>query len=384
MVITDNSASILWWTERASSTNLNPVIEAIYRINVHQPLWEDICYRAMHDILHDKSTNTDLNMWILLNGLMAVWPSENEVIWLLRAAFELDNLSLENQREVILPGNKKLIGMIGSWKKWHKTINISTAAWIIASANWTYFAKPWSSSTSSITWSADILKEVWANIDVTVDTMIDILQKTGFGFFQIENLIPNFDKKYWWKFFAPHALSLALPALVCPIKLDRMVYWLAHPNIETSIKVFDKLGIKNVFVVSATDDGIHYIDEIGIYWVTKTIWIKDWEIWPLTFFDPWELVNMPRYTYEHIKQGNNVQENVKYFVDVLNNKWDQAKEDIICINAASLIYIAGECNNIKEGFYIAKQIIKDWKAIAKLIEFIEATWWDINKLNKYL
>lgn len=376
--------SILWWTDIDFSFLPDPVLEAIYRINVNQNVWEDLCYAAMYDILHNKTKNTDINMAILLNGLMAMWPTEYDILWLLKAVFELDNVSLYNQREIILPKNKKLTGMIGSWKKWYKTINISTAAWIIAAANWTYFAKSWSSSTSSITWSSDILKEVWVNVDISTDSMIDILKKIHFWFFSIERFIPNFDKIYWWKFFVPHALSLALPALLCPIKLDRTIYWLAHPNIETSVKVFHKLGIKNIFVVSTTDDGIHYIDEIWIYWITKTIWIKNWRIWPLTSFNPSEIVDVPRYTYKHIKQWKTVEENVQYFVDVLNNKWNKAKEDIICINAWSLMYIAWECKNIKEWFCIAKKIIKSWKAIKKLIEIIEVTWWDVNKLTKYL
>lgn len=362
--------------------NSNPLFEAIYRLNVNERLWEDLCYDAFLHILNNEHIKArDTQLWILLNWLMAMWPSAEEVTWLIKAAFKIDSFDIDNKIEIELPLGKKLAWIVGSWKKWHKTVNVSTAACIIASAAWVFIAKPWSSSTSSVSGSADILRHIWANIDIWKDRMIEIIKKIWFWFFPIENMIPNFDKLYWWKFFAPHALSLALPALLCPIKLDRIIYWLAHPNIELSAEIFYRLWIKNIFVVSTTDDGIHYLDEIWVYGNTKIIWIKDWIMWEISSFEPYEIFQK-KYSYQDIRQWHDIEENLMHFIEILSWKWDEAKEDIACINAWSLIYISWESRSIEEWYHIAKDTVKSGKALMKIKEFILYTGWNLEKFDK--
>jgi anthranilate phosphoribosyltransferase len=363
----------------------NPVFESIYRLNVWCPLGEELCYDALVKILTDDTLRArDTQLGVLLNWLMSMWPTADEVVGLIRAAFSLDGFSLENRRTVELPPWKKLIWMVGSGKKWHKTFNVSTASCIVAAAAGAYVAKPWSSSTSSITGSSDILKAVWVNIDIHLDRMISIIQKVGFWFFSIENLIPRFDQIYGWKFFAPHALSLALPGLLSPIKLDRMIYGLAHPNVTLSLEIFQKMGIKNIFVVSTTDDSIHYIDEIGVHGITQTISLKNGVVGPLIQFQPSDVLNLPRYEYTDIYQGINIDDNVDIFLKVLYGKWTEAQENIVCINSGSLLYISWEATSMKDWYNMSKSAIKSGKAFAKLIEFIVATDGSMERVSRFL
>jgi len=76
---------------------------------------------------------------------------------------------------------------------------------------------------------------------------------------------------YGGKFYVPHALSFALAALVSPVQFDNLIYGLAHPNVETSIEVLKKFGIRDAMVASTTHDDIHYLDEMGVSGDVKTL-----------------------------------------------------------------------------------------------------------------
>ncbi len=350
----------------------NSIVEAIYRLNVGVELGEQLCYDSLYKLLHTgPSATRDTQLGILLNGLLARKPTAEEIVGLTKAAFSLDNFDYTNKIKLNLPKNKKLVGAVGSGKKGFKTMNISTAAMLVAASVGIYTAKPGSSATSSVTGSADILRYLGVNIDISVEKMISVILKSGFGIFPIESTIPKFDNIYGGRFFAPHALSLVLPALLCPVKLDSTLYGLAHPYVETSIKAFKLLNIDNIMVVSTTGDGIHYLDELGVYGTTKIMGIRNKKIGECIYFQPTEILNLPPYTPKDIEQGHDINANIQYFLGVLNNTASQARIDVVCMNAGTLIYLAGEASDLKSGYLLAKQAINKKLPLEKLIQLIE-------------
>ena len=222
------------------------------------------------------------------------------------------------------------------------------------------------------------------NIDLSSEDMEEIIKKTGFGAFCIENIIPKFDKVYGGKFFVPNVLSFGLAALVSPIQFDNFIYGLAHPDVETSIQVLRRFGINNAIVASTTHDNIHYLDEMGVYGTTKLVGIKHGEIGKVIHFRPTEELGLPKYSPENISQADSIEQNIKYCVDVLRGRGETPREDIICINSGTVLYLAGKAEDLKEGFGKSKKIIKTGDPLEKLIEIVVASGGDKQKVEDYL
>lgn len=363
----------------------NEISEVLYRLNVQSKIDVELLERAFDLVLsYPRKSIRDIQLGAILTGIMARGPKTEEIVTLLNSVFKMDKFNLKKRYKIKMPKGELLVGAIGSGKKGVKTMNISTPALLTAASAGAFTAKVASCSTSSLTGSADFLREVGMNLNLLIKDMEKIILKTRFGVFTIESLLPKFDSVYAKKFYAPHALSFGLAALASPIKYDNFLYGLAHPNIDLSVNVLKKFGINNVMVASTTDDRIHYLDEMGVYGITKIKGIQNGKIGYTKKFNPLVELKLPRYKSKDICEGRNKKENIKLVVDVLRGKGEKAREDIICINAGTILYLAEKAKNLKEGYMISKEIIKQGLPFKKLLEVIKESGGDENKIRKYL
>ena len=219
------------------------------------------------------------------------------------------------------------------------------------------------------------------NTDLTIEDTKKLLDKTGFGLFAIEKLIPSFDRVYGGVFYSPNILSYGLAALMCPLKSDIVLYGLANKDIQLPIEILKKYGADRIRVVSGQTTEIHYIDELNIIGTSKILDSKEKVVKEYNFG---EVLNLPKYTENDIKQMENKIDNVKIIVDILTGKRDDAYVDLVCLNAGNILELSGLANTIQEGYYISKEHVKSGKAINKLIEIIEASDGKIENLKMFL
>ncbi len=370
----------------AKSIELPNILQnAVYKMNVRQDMNESESFKVFSTALKIKdNTKRAVIMGILLNGIMAKQPKVDEVVGFIKAALKLDNINIDNIPIIDIGQNKKVIGVAGSGKKAIKTINVSSCAAIVAASIGAYVAKPCSKATSSASGSSDFIESLGANININKQKMINILKKTGLGFFKIENQIKKFDSKYGGNFYAPHVLSLGLAGTVLPFKPNVLLYGLSHNSINTSAEVFLKLGYKNVMVVTTTDDGVHFFDEVGVFGTTSIIGAKNGVIGNIKSIQTANILKFPRYDRESIMQGNNKEMNIKKGVQALSGKGNEALIDIICVNAATILFLSDKASNITDGYNKAKIAIESGLAIKKLEEFIMLTGGNSNKYKKYI
>lgn len=359
--------------------------EVFHRLNVGAQTDPSMLAGAFTSILEIREAYLrDLLLSAFLTSTMVKGPTVEEVVALIQAAFKIDSFSPQDARKVTLPRGEMLVGCVGSGKKGVKTINVSTPSALIAAGLGVHIVKIGSSCTSSVTGSADFMRAVGANVDVDLSAMIGVLCRTRFGFFQIEGLIPKFDELYGGRFYAPHTLSFGLAALMCPIKLDHMLYGLSHPNIELAIKVLREFGIKSAMVVSCTHDGIHFVDEMGVHGVTRVIGMRQGLIGKLLQFDLQKFVNFPQYLPEDIAGHPDPFTNVKLAIDVLQGRGEAAHNDVICINAANLLVIGEKAGDLREGYEMSKRAIRKGEPLEQLRSFIRESGGDEAQLNRFL
>lgn len=159
--------------------------ELLYRINVWMSVDREMAYESFLAIsrIENESVRTSL-LSMLIHWLMIKWPTSDEVVGLLNAVFHLDNLN-KNKKPKIDIEWEFTVWCAWSWKKWIKTFNISTPAAILAASSWAYIAKACSASTSSLTWSSDLLSLLWIKLS-DAKKWIRIMKKSWIAFFSIE------------------------------------------------------------------------------------------------------------------------------------------------------------------------------------------------------
>lgn len=299
-------------------------------------------------------------------------PSVEYVIQLVRAVLNVDGF-LEKAKIPLSPRNKcKVVSVAGSGKKGVKTINISTPAAVVASSLGANVVKLASRSTSSVSGSSDFFSEVGGQIQDTNAT-VDTFNRTGFGLFSIEGLIPKFDSLYGGRVLAPTALSYALPATVTPVESDAVLYGFSMPRLKESVLALHAFGFDEVIGVNTTDDDVHYVDEAGIFGKNYMAHSRKGGR-EVTLSDPFDSLGLDhRHLLSEIAQKSTREENVAAGIEILKGKGENVQGMVVALNAAIMLQLSGVSEDLREGYQLAIAQILTGRPFEKLNEIIQAS-----------
>ena len=243
-----------------------------------------------------------------------------------------------------------------------KTFNISTCASFVAAGAGVRIAKHGGRSISSSSGSADVLESLGVNVSIDNIKMKQLVDSIGIGFM----FAPNFHPAM--KHVAPIRKDLGirtifnvLGPLANPANAKRQVIGVFNKSL-TSIfsEVLKKLESKKVLVVHG-HDGMDEISMSGKTFISELDGgsITNYEIHPNDF-------------------GFNVEDNKHLFAADVNaskeiilkilNKEDLPAKNIVLLNSAAIIYVAGITNNLNDAIELAVKSIQDGNALNKLKE----------------
>jgi len=338
----------------------------LHRVNAGQNLTYEEAHNYMWMVLaieDDRQRSAQLG--VLLNGLMAKHPTAEEATGVIDAALELDVHRLADRPAHPFTG-EPVIGMAGSGKKGVKTPNISTPAAVVAAAAGIKVAKCASAATSSVAGSADTLKTLGVKISGDRDRVLDVMAACNLGVFEIEQMVPRFDAAYGGLFFAPHVLSLAFPALLLPIKVDNLLYGLAHPDVTLSLEILRRYHRGDMLVVASTPDNIRWIDEVGIIGETCMVGVRGGERGHLRRVALGEVLGVGPHSLTDLASGQTAADQARIVVDVLAGKAPRALIDLVAVNAATLIYLGTTQRTVPEAFALAREVLSSGAALSLL------------------
>ena len=256
----------------------------------------------------------------------------------------------EKSLKISAPAN--CIDTCGTGGDMKGTLNISTAAAIVAASAGIYVAKHGNRSISSKSGSADILEKLGLKLTSNINELENSLKYKNFCFLfaqyhheamkHVINVRKNLETRTIFNLLGP----LTNPASTKKQLLG--VFDKKWTNIHC--EVLKDLGSTNAMVVHGTDG----LDEISLSAPTLVSELKNEKITNYTF-DPKDY----GYNYINIEdiKGGDSDYNANAFLTILDNP-NNSFQKIVELNAGAAIYIAGITNSLKDSFLKAHQLIK--------------------------
>ena len=249
-----------------------------------------------------------------------------------------------------------------------KTFNVSTTcAFVIAGAG-VPVAKHGNRSHTSKSGSADILEALGVNLEVSPKAVEEAIEQIGIGFL----FAPLFHPAMRHAAGPRRELGIRtvfnlLGPLTNPAGAEAHLMGVFSPElVELFPQVLKGLGVKRALVAHGRDG----VDEISTLGPTYAGELKDGEIRHYELRP--EAFGLRRTTIEKI-QNIEPQASAKLALGILEGKLRDERYEIVLLNSAAGLYVAGGASSIEEGLAKAEASIAEGRALAKLRALIRKT-----------
>ena len=247
------------------------------------------------------------------------------------------------------------------------SINVSTAAGIVAAACGLPVVKHGNRSFTSKCGSADVLEALGARLDVSPERSRHILDETGFCFL----LAPSYHPGIAHAGPVRRALKVRtimnlLGPCLNPARPSVQLLGVAEARLIRPVaETLRALGVERALVVHGSG-----LDELALHGFTEAVrlyrgTLEAVEITP-------EQAGLERRPVEAIAGGTPA-DNAALLSATLSGEGDAAHEDVIVLNAGALLATAGVASDLGEGAARAREAISSGAARRLLNAFVEAS-----------
>lgn len=335
--------------------------EAIEKIVRKEDLTYDEAYTVMNEIMSGETSQVQNAAFL---AALSTKSAHMETI---------DEISgcAQAMREKAIPfdrGDMDVMDIVGTGGDGAHSFNVSTTAALVLASGGVKVAKHGNRAASSLSGTADCLEALGVNINQDPEKAKELLEKVGMCFFFAQKY--HTSMKYVGairKELGFRTVFNILGPLTNPSKPNYFLLGVYDQYlVEPVAKVLTKLGVERGFVVYGMDK----LDEISISAPTLVCEIRD-GFYRTSTITP-EQFGFQRASKEDIVGGTPV-ENAQLTKDILANKIQGPKRDIVCMNAGLGFYIYGKAASMEEGVKLADQIITEKKGLATLEKLIEVS-----------
>ncbi len=261
----------------------------------------------------------------------------------------------------VAPRRDDLVDTCGTGGDGQATINISTAAALVAAAAGAAVAKHGNRAVSSASGSADVLEALGFSLEAPPERIARSIDELGFGFLFAPTHHPGF------RHAAPVRRELAtrtvfnvLGPLTNPAGARAQIVGVYDPGLVPTIaEVLSRLGSRRAFVVH----GAFGVDELSPAGPNLVCEVVDGSV-RRREIDPLE-IGIARCAPEELRGGTPA-ENAAAIRAVFAGEERGAKRDAILLNAAGAIAAAGHAGDLREGLELARTTLDSGAAAERL------------------
>jgi anthranilate phosphoribosyltransferase len=256
-----------------------------------------------------------------------------------------------------------------------KTFNVSTAAMFAAAGAGVPIAKHGNRSVTSKAGSADVVEALGVRLDLEPQEVERTIETIGIGFM----FAPLFHGAMKHAIgprreMGARTVFNILGPLTNPAGAQAQLMGVYDAALtEKLARVLKRLGCRRAMVVHGLDG----LDEISTIGMTQISELKGGRV--RTYRISPEKFGIKRINKNEIA-GADLDENARMMLRVLGGE-KGPRRDIVVLNAAAAIVVGGKARTMLEGIAIAKRSIDSRKAYEKVVQLIEATGGDMQKLK---
>ena len=245
-------------------------------------------------------------------------------------------------------------------------INVSTIVALVIAGCGVKVAKHGNVSFTGKCGSADILEALGVNINMTPEKVARLIDEIGIGFIFAKNFHPAMKNvAEVRKELATRTIFNILGPLSNPAGVKMQLLGVYESKLtEVMAEALNKLGSARAYVVH----GLEGLDEISIKGETKISELKDGRV--ATRRVRPEDFGIKEGSLDEIR-GRTREYNKEVALKILEGKDRTARRDMVLINTAAALKMAGEAKDFKEGVELAAECIDSGKALEKLNRLID-------------
>ena len=332
--------------------------EALQRTIEHREIFHDEMVALMRQVM--RGDVSPVMTAAILTGLRVKKETVGEIAG---AATVMREFS----RTVDVADRSHLVDIVGTGGDGSHTFNISTCSMFVAAAAGARVAKHGNRSVSSKSGSADVLEALGATIELQPKQVAQSIGRCGIGFMFAPVHHPAM------KVVAPVRREMGvrtifniLGPLTNPAGAPNILMGVFHPDlVGIQARVLHELGAERALVVWGRDG----MDEISLGAATMVGELRDgvvreYEIHPEDF-------GIAMSASRNLKVAD-AAESRAMLLGVLEGVPGPARE-IVAINAAAALYVAGVATDIADGIARARAVIDSGAARQALAEFVDTT-----------
>ncbi|MDF2955296.1 anthranilate phosphoribosyltransferase [Candidatus Alkanophaga liquidiphilum] len=265
----------------------------------------------------------------------------------------------------INPKVETLVDVCGTGGDAVNTFNISTTAMFVVACE-VPVAKHGNRSVTSKCGSADVLEELGARLDLPPKKIEESIERIGIGFM----FAPHFHPAMRNVMPVRRALRIRtvfniLGPLTNPAGAKSQLCGVFSPELTEKIaEVFKLLGAYRAMVVH----GEPGLDELSTLGKTKISELRGGEV--KTYYVRPEDLGLKLTRVKDIVGGDSAK-NAHILRNVLSGKEDDARTEIVALNAAAAFVVSGIADRLDEGLEHAMEILESGQGVKKLEEFLE-------------
>lgn len=266
---------------------------------------------------------------------------------------------------VKVPAEVEAIDTAGTGGDGQNTINLSTAAALVASAAGAYVIKHGNRSVTSASGSADFLEALGYNISLTPEQALKALRESRFAFLFAPAFHPTFARVAPIRKKLPfRTIFNIIGPLANPAHVSRQVMGVAEERLLDVVASAGRLmGFKHLVVVHGSPG----VDEVSIEGPTAVVEVRGGSIERYSVAP--EDLGARR---GKIPRASTKEESVAKTLAGLSGR-DREALDAIAVNAAFALYVAGLAKTPHDGYELARQVIESGEAARHIERVVKAS-----------
>lgn len=333
--------------------------EAIKKVVEHENLTEQEAVATMTEIMDGEATPAQVASFI--TAMRMKGETVPEITGFVKV--------MREKAVRVRPKSADLVDTCGTGGDKLSTFNISTTATFVIVGAGVTVAKHGNRAASSSCGSADVLEALGVNITLNAGQVAHCIDTAGIGFMFAPAMHPAMKNAVGpRKEIGIRTVFNMLGPLTNPAGARRQVIGVFSPGItEAMAKVLAALGTECAMVFH----GMAGLDEMSTLGETKISELKNGEV--RTYSLKPEEVGLETAREVDLAAGEGgVADNVNALLGVLDGE-KGPKRDIVLLNAAAALIVAGKAENLREGLAAAAESVDSGAAMGALERFKTVT-----------